>query len=141
MNENPSVSQAKPTVIQVCAFLKRNGPWFRSWPREKLVPYISWYWKDGRVGLVRENGKIVAAAIARCVNDVADADEPFTHVELGRIVWVEDIVSKHPAGVAELFRQTMTRFGRRMAFAGKRFQRNRELQVLPWSVLQRLTQG
>jgi hypothetical protein len=134
-------TEDKPTVIQLCAFLKRHGPWFRRWPREKLVPYIEWYWKDGRVGVVREDGKIVAAAIARCIKDVSEGDVHYRHHPDGQIVWVEDIVSLHPDGVAILLKHAMEIFGRRLLFAGKRFVRNGELQILPWSVVERLTRG
>ena len=128
-----------PTLISVCAFLKHYATAYRQATRERLLDFVGWYWRDGRVGIVRENGRIVAVAIGRCVQDVTRAQaEPYYHEEAAPIVWIDDIVSRHPHGVGLLFRQAMKRFGPRNAFSGQVFKRAGELRMLPYHCVARL---
>lgn len=130
-----------PTLISIAAFLKRHAPALRKAPRVQLLQFVLWYWTDARVGIIRENGRIVAVAMARCMNDVTHHAEPYHHDEAGKIVWVEHIVSRHPAGITMLLQQVRERFGPREAFAGHVFHRDGELRMLPMKVVERLTTG
>lgn len=128
-------------IISVAAFLKRHLPGLRPWPRETLLPYVEWYWRDARVGVVRDGPRILAVALARCIDDPAQAKQTYHHDEHGRLVWVEHIASTHPQGVALLLQIAMQRFGPREAFAGDVFKREGELRMLPWRTVERLTAG
>jgi len=127
-----------PSIISICAFLKRRAPGFRTAQRAALVAFVLWYWRDGRVGVIREHGRIVAIALARCVHDVKQAAEPYYHDEKAPIVWVDDIVSRHPQGITLLLKHALQRFGPREAFAGHVFDRAGELRMLPIRVVERL---
>lgn len=128
-----------PRVISIAAFFKRHLPTFRIRTRAQILPLVTWYWRDARVGVIRENGRIVAAAMARCLNNEEDAAKPFLHDESGRIVWVEHIVSLHPLGVPLLMQTVTRRFGPREALAGNVIKRAGELRKLPWKAVERLT--
>lgn len=130
---------ATPEQIAVAAFLKRHEKWLRHAKREHFLPFIQWYWRDARIGVVRENGRVRAVALVRAVDEVAQANEPYFHAEKGRIVWIDHIASCHPLGVPILMRQAMQRFGPREAFAGHVFNRDGELRMLPWQVVERMT--
>ncbi len=130
---------APPTLIGLAAFMKRYCPACRTWPREVLLSYLGWFWRDGRIGILQVDGRIVAAALVRCVNDIAEADQQYFHDEQAKIAWVDDIVSRHPLGVPALFKMAMHRLGPREAFAGKVFNRDGELRMLPWEFVERLT--
>lgn len=135
MSHNP------PTMLQAAAFLKRWAPGLRKAARADLLLFVLWYWSDGRLGMVRDNGRIVAVALARCVDDVIQASDPWFHNEQGKIVWVDDIVSRHPLGIPLLLQQVRRRFGPREAFAGRVFHRDGELRMLPMRIVERLTTG
>lgn len=126
-------------MISAAAFMKRHLPGLRPWPRKTLLEYVGWYWRDARVGIVCDGPRIVAIALARCLNDVEQAKQTYHHDERGRIVWVEHIASVHPLGLPILLRQAMQRFGPREAFAGDVFKREGELRMLPWKTVERLT--
>jgi len=128
-------------LIALAAFFKRHSPGLRHWPREALLTMLAWYWQDGRVGIVQCQGKIVAAATARCVNTLADARDFWSHDEKGQIVWIQDIASTHPKGIAALLGIAAERFGPRVAFSGHVFKRNGELRMLPWNSVLRLSQA
>jgi len=128
-----------PTLISACAFLKRHAPGLRQATREELKAFVGWYWRDGRCGVIHNAGKIVAIALARCVPDCAAAqNDPFLHIDHGPVIWVDDIVSRHPFGVALLLEQSLQRFGPRSYFAGRVFSRDGELRMLPTRAVQRL---
>lgn len=125
-------------ITSVAAFLKRHLPVVRHEPREKLISYVTWYWRDARVGIVRNGPKILAVGLGRALNDPAEGERPWFHDEKGRIVWIDHIVSVHPAGVGLLLQHAMQRFGPRDAFAGHVFKRDGELRMLPWKAVERL---
>lgn len=135
------MSQDDKRLISLAAFFKRHSPGLRHWPRQALLAMLTWYWRDGRVGIVQEKGRIVAAATARCVNDLGEARDFWHHNEQGQIVWIQDIASKHPNGIAALLGIAMHRFGPRQAFSGHVFKRNGELRLLPWNTVHRLSQA
>lgn len=127
-----------PSEISIAAFLKRfSRENYRDMPRERILRIVAWYWRDGRCGVTRAAGKIVAIALVRCINTVEEAEKPYFHDEKAPIVWVDDIISRHPQGMGELYRLAERRFGRRESFAGTVFQRDGELRMLPWKVIQR----
>jgi hypothetical protein len=130
--------KAAPSLISIAAFVKRHAPTKRTAPRERLLPWINWYWRSGLCGVLREHGKIVAVALVRCVESIEQARMPYAHDERGRIVWVDDIVSRHPQGIAFLLDMCRERFGPREAFAGEVFVRDGELRMLPWKIVERL---
>lgn len=125
-------------ITSVAAFLKRRLPVMRHEPRAKLLSYVGWYWRDARIGVIRDGHKILAVALARGINDAAEAEQPYFHDERGRIVWIDHIASVHPDGVPLLLSQAMQRFGPREAFAGHVFKRDGELRMLPWRAVERL---
>lgn len=128
-----------PTIISAAAFLKRREPWLRHATRARLLDFIGWYWRDARVGIVCDGAKILAIALARCVDDVAEARrDPFLHRPEGRLVWVEHIASVHPLGIPLLLKQALDRFGPREAFSGEVFKRDGELRMLPLRYVERL---
>lgn len=128
-----------PTLISTAAFLKRQALGFRREPREKLLPFLNWYWKDGRIGIVREGPRILAVAVARCLAAIEQANEPYHHEDTGEIVWIDAIASRHPLGIPFLLRQAQLRFGPRRAYAGHVFKRDGELRMLPTKTVERLT--
>lgn len=125
--------------ISIAAFIKRHSLDKCHEPRERLLPAVAWYWRDGRCGVLREKGRIVAVALVRCFNDLAHANTPYHHEETGNIVWVDDIVSRHPRGIGFLVELAERRFGRRECFAGTVFKREGELRKLPWKIVERLS--
>jgi len=127
-----------PTPIQIAAFLKRYSPHWRNTPRERLVPVVEWYHRDARVGVLRSGGNIVAVALARAMHSTDEADTPYHHDESGKIVWIDNIVSRHPEGISQLLSMAMRRFGPREAFAGHVFNRAGQLRMLPWKTVERL---
>jgi hypothetical protein len=128
-------------MITLAAFLKRHLPGARRTSRVDLLKWLAWYWSDARVGIVRENGRIVAVALARCLAEPEQAADPYFHDEHGRIVWVQDIVSLHPQGVASLIQTLVRRFGKREALAGQVLNRDGELRKLPWNHVLRFFNG
>lgn len=130
-----------PLLVSVAAFLKRHEPWLRHTPRTNLLNFIEWYWRDGRVGIVRENGRIVAVALARATSDPEQTRMcSYYHDEQGKIVWIDHIASRHPAGIAILLRHAIQRFGPREAFAGEVFKREGQLRMLPFRIVERFSQ-
>jgi hypothetical protein len=130
-----------PTPVQIAAFLKRHLPVLRKTPRAVLLSVVGWYQNVGVVGVVREKGRIRAVALARCVRTMEEgAAERWSHEEgaEGKIIWVQHIVSLHPAGIGLLLAQAAQRFGRRDAFAGHVYSRDGQLRMLPWNVVERL---
>ncbi len=133
--------QPQATLITLAAFIKRNAPGFRRASRQELLAFLGWYWRDGRVGIIRDKGRIVGAALARCMNHPGQAADPYYHDETGRLIWIQDIVSHHPLGIPLLLEHARQRFGPREAFAGRVFHRNGELRMLPFRVVERLSQN
>lgn len=127
-----------PTEISIAAFIKRYSRDKRHAPREILLSWVAWYWRDGRCGVLREHGKIVAIALVRALDDIAKHDQPHAHDEGGNILWIDDIISRHPHGIAFLLDLARRRFGHRQAFAGHVFTRAGELRILPWKTIERL---
>lgn len=113
----------------------------RKWRRDQLVPFVEWYWRDARVGIVREHGKIVGVALARLVNSPEEAEEPYRHDPEGKIMWVQDIVSKHADAIGTLIGIAAKRFGERTAIAGTLINRRGERFLLPWKFIERFTRG
>lgn len=130
-----------PTLLDLCRFLRGNSPGLRAVPVKGFGRWVNWYLADARVGIIREAGKIVAAAIGRCLDDPAQAADGYFHNESGRIVWIQDIVSLHPQGLPILIQHAVRRFGPREAFAGSVFFRAGELRMLPWTTVERLSRG
>lgn len=128
-----------PSEISIAAFLKRYSAGKAREPRERLLQAVAWYWRDGRCGVLRVNGKIAAIALVRCLDDIAQAEIPYHHIETGHIVWIDDIVSRHPRGIGFLMEMAERRFGRREVFAGTVFKRAGELRMLPWKIVERLS--
>lgn len=130
-----------PSIISIAAFVKRYSRDKKDVPRERLLRALEWYWRDGRCVVLRENGKIKAVALGRALTDVSQASEPYYHDEGGHIVWIDEIVNRHPAGIGFLMQMAARRFGRRDVFAGHVFTREGELRMLPWRIVERLTEG
>jgi len=129
-----------PSLLDVCRFLRRHAPGLAAHPTPRgLAHFVAWYWRDARVGVIHDAGRVVGVALARCVRQVADAAaDPFRHEDAAPIVWIDDIVSQHPQGIQLLLRHALARFGPRHAFAGHVFARQGELRVLPFRLVQRL---
>jgi hypothetical protein len=139
MNAPVAAGRVTAPMISAAAFMKRHLPGLRTWPRARLLEYLGWYWRDARVGILRDHGRIVGIALGRCLHDVKQAREHYFHDEAARIIWIEHIVSRHPLGIRLLLQQAMQRFGPREAFAGDVFKRDGELRMLPWKTVERLT--
>lgn len=135
------MSTTGPSFLATCRFLRHHAPGLRTWAVKGFARWVRWYWTDARIGIVTAHGAIVAVALARCVRHPADAMQPYAHTETGRIVWVDDIVSTHPEGVAVLLSHADQRFGQRQAYAGNVFSRNGELRMLPMNLVERLILG
>lgn len=130
---------AKP-LEEIAAFLLRHHPWWTAAARANALPYLNWFWRDARVGIVRDGPELLAIALARTVDDTERATrEAYYHDEAGRYVWVDHIASVHPQGVKILLKIAMQRFGPREAFCGEVFKRHGELRMLPWKVVERMT--
>ena len=131
-----------PSLLAVCRFLRRHAPGIARAPGVKhLAHFVAWYWRDARVGIVHDAGRILAVALARAIDDPAQGAQPFAHTETGRYVWVQDIVSTDPRGVPLLLRHAIARFGPREAFIGTVFHRSGQLRMLPFALVQRFTSG
>jgi len=128
-------------ISAVADFLSEHLPAARRSAPGQLLPWLRWYWHDGRVGIVRAENKIVAVGLARCVNDPVEADKPYFHDENGRILWVQDVISQHPAGLVKLLGIVVQRFGPREAIAGTVLSRDGELRKLPWNQVVRFLNG
>lgn len=135
-----TMPEIDPRLISLAAFFKRHSPGLRHWPRSALVPMLEWYWRDARVGIVQEHGKIVAAATARCLHHTGESRDAWAHDEHAPIVWIEDIASRHPRGLAALLGLLTQRFGERTALAGAVFKRDGEQRMFPYSIINRLAQ-
>lgn len=131
----------KPTLLDVCRFLRRHAPGLVGGRLKGLAHWIGWYWCDARIGIVRSGESIVAVALARCLDRPEQAEEPYFHNEAGQIVWVQDVVSCHPEGLSILLLHAIQRFGPREAFAGRVFHRAGELRMIPWKTVQRFLTG
>lgn len=124
--------------VRVAAFLKRHLPALRTAPRARLVPFVEWYWHDGRVGVVLDHGRIVGVALARALHSAEEAAREWHHEETGRLVWVDHIAARHALGIPILLQQALQRFGPREAFAGDVFKRSGERRMLAWKTVERL---
>jgi hypothetical protein len=127
-----------PRIISIAAFVKRRLPKFRHVQREALLAWVNWYWAHGYVGIVRHHGRIVSVGFCRPLVNVEDAEERWSHAEDGKIIWIDDVASRHPDGLLHLFRHTIQRFGPREAFAGWCLSRDGELRMLPWAAVNKL---
>lgn len=134
------MSAHPPTEISIAAFIKRHSAVRRHDPRDHLLGVVAWYWRDGRLGVLRAQGKIVAVAMVRALSDLKQAEQPYHHEERGHILWIDDIISRAPCGIAFLLDLARQRFGQREAFAGHVFKRRSELRLLPWATVARLAQ-
>lgn len=130
--------ETQRALVSIAAFLKRYAASYRRTGRTRMLEVLRWYWCHGLVGVIREGGKIVAVCTARCVRNAEEGGTPYVHDEAAPIVWVDEIVSRHPHGVALLLRQAQERFGPREAFAGTVFNRDGELRMLPMKTVERL---
>lgn len=131
----------RPSFLAVCRFLRRHAPGLRAAPLKGLARWVHWFWRDARVGSVSAGGQIVAVGMGRCVDDPAEAAAPYAHRENGRYVWLDDLVSTHPQGLAVLFAQVDQRFGPREAYCGRVFSRNGEPRMIPLSLVERFILG
>jgi hypothetical protein len=108
----------------------------------RLLEWLAWHWRNGGVGIVLEAGEIRAVGVARCVRSIEEARaEPYAHHEdpdTGRILWVEQLASRHPLGLPILLAQARSRFGPRPTVSGDVFKRPGELRMLPWNRVERL---
>jgi hypothetical protein len=142
---NPVAQEVRsypPLFIGAAAFLKRHRrATYGKEPRERLLAHLWWYWCDGRLGVARANGRIVAMAIARCVRDEKEAEQPYVHHEAAPMVWVDEAVSTHPLGLRQLLGMVFLRFGPRQVLAANRLKRNGELMKLPYQALEQLIEG
>jgi hypothetical protein len=129
-----------PTEISIAAFIKRHSAVHRRDTREHLLGIVAWYWRDQRLGVLRNQGKIIAVALVRALTDLKQAETPYHHDERGQILWIDDIISRAPCGIAFLLDLARQRFGQREAFAGHVFKRRSELRLLPWATVARLAQ-
>jgi hypothetical protein len=130
-----------PTLISIAAFVSRYSRGLRRAPRARLLPFLTWFWRDARIAVVRCGGRIVGVAFGRCLDRPEQATNPYYHDEQAKLVWIDDIVCRHPQAVPTLLSLAMQRFGPREAFAGHVFTRNGELRMLPWKTVERLSQG
>jgi hypothetical protein len=130
-------------LVSAAAFLKRHRrESYGHAKRDLFLAWLRWYARDARLGIVMLEGRIVALALARCVASAAQAQvDSYAHDEGAPMVWVDDIVSTHPHGVPQLFRQVEQRFGIRQTLAGSVFSRAGQLRILPYQLVQRLTVG
>lgn len=126
-------------LISVAAFVKRHVKRVHTWKRKALLDWLQFYWGNGYMGVVTNGPKIVAIALCRPLNDIKDAETPYKFSETGRIVWVDEIVSRHELGILYLFGHAIRRFGPRETFAGLCLSRDGELRMLPWNAVKKLT--
>ena len=129
-----------PTLIQTAAFLKRHGAHPKKWPRSVLLPWLEWHWKNGGVGIVHDQGKIIAVAVARCIQTLSEAEQPYAHEDTSPLLWCDELASIRPDGLPLLLNLARHRFGPRLAMLGHVFNRPGQLRMLPWKTVERLTQ-
>jgi len=135
---------ADPQALQAeaLAFLQIHLRSLADWPPGLLLPWFTWHWRNGGVGIVRHQGRVRAVAVARCVASIAEAQEhAYAHhedPESGRILWCDQLASEHPLGLSILLAQARLRFGPRATVAGDVFKRPGELRMLPWSRVEKL---
>lgn len=129
-----------PTIQQVAAFLREHGAGPKVWPEAAVMPWLQWHWKNGGVGVVHAAGEIRAVAVARCIERLGQAEEPYAHEETSPILWCDEIASVHPDGIIHLMNLARQRFGPRIALVGRVFGRTGKHRLIPWKTVEKLTQ-
>lgn len=127
-----------PAEIAIAAFIKRHSPEWRAEPRARLLAAVAWYNRDGRCGVLRDGGRIVAVALVRALDRIEQHAEPWAHHENGPVVWIDNIISRTPCGIGFLVMLAARRFGVRESFAGHVFNRGGDLRLINWRALARL---
>lgn len=127
-----------PGLMLIAAFLRRHDPAVEHWPVDTLLAWLAWHWRNGGVGVIRAEGRIVAVGVARCLQFEAQARHPYHHDENGPLLWVDQLASTHRLGLPLLLAQARLRFGPRTTVSGHVFKRPGELRMLPWKRVERL---
>jgi hypothetical protein len=127
-----------PTIEQCAEFLKKHGAGPKVWPPEAVLPWLTWHWKNGGVGIAHDNGEIFAVGVARCLHHLSESDSDYTHFEDGFVLWCDELASTRPEGISILLSLARDRFGPRLAVVGQVFNRPGKLRMLPWKTVERI---
>lgn len=132
------------SLLEAAAFLKMHDPAVAEWPLPRLLEWFAHFWRNGQVGVVLEHGHVRAVGVARCVRSVEEAQaDPYAHHEspdIGAILWVDQLASRHPLGLPILLAHARARFGPRTTVHGDVFKRPGDLRMVPWNRVERLLQ-
>jgi hypothetical protein len=131
------------TAVQVAAFLKRHLRNVRAWPREKIVPWVTWFFRVDRVLVITdEQDRIRGVALGRFVDAVEDVHgRGLFDVPAGRVLWVDAIATSHEAAMRQLVALLPMKYGHRETVAGEVFSRAGELRMFPMKTLNRFFGG
>jgi len=107
-------------LVPIAAFVRRHWPNCRHWPRERLIAWLDWYSRGGRLAIARDQNKIVGLGLARPLDRLEDRIDSYAHAENGPIIWVELAIAKHPRALPTLWRLMSQRYGVRQRVAFQR---------------------
>ncbi len=119
------------TALKIAAFLRRNSPMCREWPKEELVRWVRWLCAIEAVAVVTNGKRLQAVGVARPVCSIAEAANWYRVSPGGTILWVDLAVSHNPRATGDLLRIARQRWGERLMVAFYR-QKWAKTEVLPW---------
>ena len=128
------------TLIRCAAFMRRNYPPCRYWPRERLLSWLGWYWRNKAVGAVVEGTRIAGVGIARPVYSLAEGEAHYVIQPGGSILWVDAVAAKDTRSMGLLMILAGNMWGERVLVAGHLPNQTRH-RVLPWSTLMKKLAG
>lgn len=144
MNAAPTPLPPRPvTAVQIAAFLKRHLPQARLWPREKLLPWVTWFVRADRAVVVTDaRDRIVGVALGRFIERTEGvAGRPLYDLPTAPGVWVDAIAARDPAAMPQIVAALTTKYAGREWVAGEAFSRNGERRMFPIKTLQRFFGG
>jgi hypothetical protein len=108
-------------LLTTTAFVLRYYPPARGWGGRAVLPWLRWFADDRRAAHVTDSqGRLVAFGVARCLDNEADAADPYAHSEAGRIVFVDLAVARSRHALRALWSALRARFGPRARVAWQR---------------------
>lgn len=114
------------TRVPLAVWMAERHPTLRTWPAGNLLSWLDWYWKRGLIGLATARGTLQAVGMCRCVHQVEQARDAYTHHEDGQIVWLELQICKGGHVRQALWHALLNRLGRRKWMAYGRAHRGQD---------------
>lgn len=109
------------------------------WPKRIAKEWLEWHASNGRASLLLDSGgNAEGLAVARCVDQIQDAANYYSHSETGSILWVDLLIGLRRIVWPEFCRMALNRFGvrRHVGFA-RTWRSNSEPRLYPFSILTR----